>query len=324
MSATPEETQTTPVEATTSTPAPTEQGKKSKAAPKPATVSTQAQARVPVPVDDIKAEFGDLPLINSSYKTDRVWTDIKDITKAKAGEKVWIRARVHTVRAKGKTCFIVLRRGLYTAQIVMFAAGENSIVKFAGKIPVETVVDVYGTVTAVEKPIESTTQKDAEIAVEKIFVISQASNLPFQLADANRHDPLDKGQNEETEDAAASTATGGNEQKEGAVIRVGQRMRLDNRYIDLRTFANHAIFRLQSKVGQYFRQFFIDRDFVEIHSPKIIPGVSEGGAAVFKLGYFGQTCCLAQSPQLYKQMGVVSDLFRVFEIGMFNTSIYNN
>jgi len=55
--------------------------------------------------------------------------------------------------------------------------------------------------------------------------------------------------------------------------------------------------------------------FVEIHSPKITPGVSEGGAEVFRLKYFGRNACLAQSPQLYKQMAVTADLFKVFEIG---------
>ena len=57
------------------------------------------------------------------------------------------------------------------------------------------------------------------------------------------------------------------------------------------------------------------RGFIEIHTPKITPGVSEGGADVFRLEYFGQQACLAQSPQLYKQMAVISDLKKVFEIG---------
>jgi len=59
----------------------------------------------------------------------------------------------------------------------------------------------------------------------------------------------------------------------------------------------------------------LNLDFVEIHSPKITPGVSEGGSEVFKFKYFGRWACLAQSPQLYKQMAVISDLFKVFEIG---------
>ena len=91
--------------------------------------------------------------------------------------------------------------------------------------------------------------------------------------------------------------------------------RLDNRIIDLRTTAKHAIFRLSSGVCQLFREFLIERDFVEIHTPKLIGGSSEGGANVFSFSYFNRKACLAQSPQLYKQMCVMGDFPRVFEIG---------
>jgi len=40
----------------------------------------------------------------------------------------------------------------------------------------------------------------------------------------------------------------------------------------------------------------IDRGFIEIHTPKMIPGASEGGANVFKFKYFNTDACLAQSP----------------------------
>ena len=59
----------------------------------------------------------------------------------------------------------------------------------------------------------------------------------------------------------------------------------------------------------------LSEGFQEIHTPKLIAGASEGGAAVFKLDYVGQPGCLAQSPQIYKQMAVCSDMTRVFEIG---------
>jgi aspartyl-tRNA synthetase len=107
------------------------------------------------------------------------------------------------------------------------------------------------------------------------------------------------------------------ETKEGeqklAVVK--QDTRLNNRVIDLRVTTNQAIFRLQSGVCQIYREFLLSRDFVEIHSPKLIGGTSEGGANVFRLKYFEQDACLAQSPQLYKQMAVCGDLTRVFEIG---------
>lgn len=92
-------------------------------------------------------------------------------------------------------------------------------------------------------------------------------------------------------------------------------MRLNNRIIDLRVPANQALMRLQSGVCQLFREFLYTRGFTEIHSPKLIGGTSEGGANVFRLDYFGQEACLAQSPQLYKQMVLCGDMHRVFEIG---------
>lgn len=89
----------------------------------------------------------------------------------------------------------------------------------------------------------------------------------------------------------------------------------DNRFLDLRTPANQAIFRIEAAVCELFRRFMIDRNFVEIHTPKIISAASEGGANVFQVTYFKRSAYLAQSPQLYKQMAIASDFDRVFTIG---------
>lgn len=96
---------------------------------------------------------------------------------------------------------------------------------------------------------------------------------------------------------------------------MGQDKRLDYRVIDLRTPANQAIFRVQCQVENIFRQVLLSEGFVGIHTPKLIAGSSEGGAAVFKLNYNGQPACLAQSPQLHKQMAVCGGFERVFEVG---------
>ena len=55
------------------------------------------------------------------------------------------------------------------------------------------------------------------------------------------------------------------------------------------TTTNQAIFRLQSAISRLFRDFLLDNNFVEIHSPKIISAASEGGANVFKVSYFKST-----------------------------------
>merc|ERR1719230_2352171 len=99
------------------------------------------------------------------------------------------------------------------------------------------------------------------------------------------------------------------------MIRVGQDVRLDNRVIDLRTVANQAIFRIQSGVCTLFREFLLQNSFQEIHTPKLIGGASEGGADVFRVDYFEGNAFLAQSPQLYKQMVLMADMDRVFEVG---------
>ena len=106
---------------------------------------------------------------------------------------------------------------------------------------------------------------------------------------------------------------------DGAYVRVGTDTRLDNRIIDMRVPAQNAIFRISSAVGHYFRTALLEKGFCEIHTPKIIAGASEGGAEVFKLKYmegtrYEQPACLAQSPQLYKQMCIMGDMERVFEV----------
>ena len=63
-----------------------------------------------------------------------------------------------------------------------------------------------------------------------------------------------------------------------------------------------------------FRSFLRSQGFTEIHTPKLLGTASEGGADVFKVEYFGGNAYLAQSPQIYKQMALMADLERVFEV----------
>lgn len=81
----------------------------------------------------------------------------------------------------------------------------------------------------------------------------------------------------------------------------------------MRTCVLHAR-KMIACAMQLFRELLAGEGFQEIHSPKLIAGASEGGSAVFKLDYMGQDACLAQSPQIYKQMALAADMRRVFEI----------
>lgn len=88
----------------------------------------------------------------------------------------------------------------------------------------------------------------------------------------------------------------------------------ENRALGLRNINEQGIFRVQQAVGKAFRDYFAERGFTEIHTPKLLAGATEGGAEVFKMEYFGQIATLAQSPQFYKQM-MVGVFERVYEVG---------
>ena len=92
--------------------------------------------------------------------------------------------------------------------------------------------------------------------------------------------------------------------------------RMDWRFIDLRQRRNNLVFRIQTTLEHAMRSYWVERDYVEIHSPKLMSTPAEGNAELFALEYFGdQTAYLAQSPQHFKQMAQAAGFGKVFEIG---------
>ncbi|RHY93849.1 hypothetical protein DYB35_008450, partial [Aphanomyces astaci] len=246
------------------------------------------------------SKFGDAPLIQSRELPTKTFVDVANIDKSLAGQSFWVRGYLQNCRAKPKIAFLIVRQGAFTIQAVVTESADVSkaLIKYASDIPRESVVDVFVTVIVPVNPITGTTQHDAELSVAKIFTISKALPvLPLQVEDASRSDTL-------------VFAEGSD------YVEVGLDTRLDNRVLDLRTPANQAIMRIQSGVGQLFREFLYSKGFVEIHTPKLLGGASEGGANCFSFGYFGESAVLAQSPQLHKQMACAcAGLEKVFEIG---------
>lgn len=242
--------------------------------------------------------------IMSQTELHRDFQDMNKLSAADAGKVVWVRARIGNVRAKGNSCFIVLRQGPFdTLQACYFKDKSDperskAMLKFMGGLTSETVVDIQGTLATAN--VKSCSVNDVELSISRVYVVSDAGAiLPFQLEDAGRPEV----------EVEASQGT------ERPFPRIGQELRLDNRWLDLRVPANNCIMRVQSGICQLFRESLYEQGFVEIHTPKLIGGESEGGAGVFRTDYFGRPACLAQSPQLYKQMAMSADLGRVFEIG---------
>jgi len=246
--------------------------------------------------DASEGMYGLLPLIQSASKPDRVIIRVNDLTTEKQDQKVWVRARLHTSRSKGKQCFFVLRQQQYTVQALL-AVGQNvskQLVKYTANINMESIVDVEGFVRKTDMKITGCSQQDVELHATQVWVVSAAHpRLPLLIEDASRPEG----------DGAEGQST------------VNQDTRLDNRILDLRTSTNQAVYRIQAGICRLFRSSLTEKGFVEIHTPKIISAASEGGANVFEVSYFKRHAYLAQSPQLYKQMALCGDFERVFTTG---------
>ncbi len=92
-------------------------------------------------------------------------------------------------------------------------------------------------------------------------------------------------------------------------------VKMDYRWIDLRREKNQLMLELQTTLTAAMREFLLSRNFVEIHTPKLIAAASESGSDVFEVKYFDTKAYLAQSPQFYKQMAMAAGLERIFETG---------
>ncbi|CAB79542.1 putative aspartate-tRNA ligase [Arabidopsis thaliana] len=217
-------------------------------------------------------------------------TDVSNLVEEIVGSEVSIRGRLHKNRLVGTKLFVILRESGFTVQCVVeeTRVGANMI-KFVKQLSRESVVELIGVVSHPKKPLTGTTQQ-VEIHVRKMYCLSRSlPNLPLVVEDAAR--------------------------SESDIEKSGKDTRLNNRVLDIRTPANQAIFRIQCQVQIAFREYLQSKGFLEIHTPKLIAGSSEGGSAVFRLDYKGQPACLAQSPQLHKQMAICGDMRRVFEVG---------
>lgn len=277
-------------------------------------VKQRKQERAQVANEDVEREkleqlrsvrtdrFGMLELVQSKSedKTGRKWTVVGDLASGSlVGQKVLIRGYIHAIKSPSSATFVLVRQRMHTVQCVIEGA-DAEMKAYVDKVPVESVVDVHGEVVKAE--VKSATVSSVEIKVSSFFVVQPSRvRLPFQPREAERPPPPEDQEEEELKKKTKN---------------ILQDVRLDHRTLDLRTPAMQAIARISDSVIRYFAEYLRSQSFVEIMTPKLLAGASEGGAEVFKTDYFGQVACLAQSPQLHKQMcAACSGFERVFEIG---------
>ena len=91
--------------------------------------------------------------------------------------------------------------------------------------------------------------------------------------------------------------------------------RMDWRFLDLRRPEQNLIFRVQTTFEHALRTYWVDNDFIELHTPKLMASASESKAELFEVKYFEGKAFLAQSPQFFKQMAQPAGFGKVFEVG---------
>lgn len=202
----------------------------------------------------------------------------KEITASLSGSRVVVLGMVLSVRRQGGLCFMMIQDGCGILQIT--AHKDKTPTQVFNKmieLTPHSYIGVKGVVKAIEKA-----PRGVEVEVEDLYVFSEPKKLPPFEMFAKTLPSLDK--------------------------------RLEIRAVDLRRPKSKAIFKLRHQVLQSIRGFLVERNFIEVNTPKIISSATEGGAALFPLLYYDKEAFLAQSPQLYKEQ--LSSVFeRVFEIG---------
>lgn len=206
-------------------------------------------------------------------------TLVNDIIKNE-GKTVVIMGSVAVRRDHGKIIFIDLRDRSGIVQLV-FVGGNKEVYKIAETLRSEWVIRVEGKVN--KRPANMVNKEIAtgehEVLVEKIEVLNEAQELPFEL---------------------------------GSEINID--VYLDHLPYALRDAKRKATFKVQAAIMKSFREFLIQEEFTEFQAPKLIGEDAEGGANSFDVTYFEHVAHLAQSPQLYKQI-MVGVFERVFTTG---------
>ncbi len=194
------------------------------------------------------------------------------------GTEVKVQGFVERVRSTGAMAFLVLRDRTGKVQVTI----EKTAKKAAHPELTEEINRLTPeSVVSVEGRAVSNPQVrlgGLEILPERLAIESLAAPLPLN------------------KDAAVDT-------------------RMDYRWLELRGEKERLLFEVQTCLVNAMRQFLIERDFLEIHTPKLIAAASESGADVFEVKYFDRKAYLAQSPQFYKQMAMAAGFERIFETG---------
>ena len=204
----------------------------------------------------------------------------RDVDSELDGKEIIVMGWVRELRDIGKLKFIKLadREGFVQITAKDGLVKSNTIEKIE-TLNREDVIAIKGTVKA---------NKEAPNGVEivpielKIINVSE-SPLPLEL---------------ETKKTPADLTT-----------------RLNARVLDLRKPENLAIFKIQAKAIEGMQTFLNKSGFIQVYTPSLIGGSSEGGSDMFEIPYFGKKAYLRQDPQLHRELLIAAGLDKIYDIG---------
>ncbi|NVK41664.1 MAG: aspartate--tRNA ligase [Oceanospirillaceae bacterium] len=207
-----------------------------------------------------------------------------DLRKEHIGEDVALMGWVHRRRDHGGVIFLDVRDREGITQVVFDPDREESF-KLADSVRSEFVIELRGTVRGRPEGTENPDMATGAIEVlgKDLVILNKAETPPFQLDEHQQ---------------------------------VGEDVRLRHRYIDLRRPDMQKKLRFRSKVTNALRNYLDDNGFLDIETPILTRATPEGARDYLVPSRTHEGCffALPQSPQLFKQLLMVSGFDRYYQI----------
>lgn len=197
------------------------------------------------------------------------------------GEMIHIHGWVSKVRNLGGLVFIDVRNRTGVIQAVV--RPENKYYELANSLKSEYVIEISGKIVERESKNSKLATGEIEIDVDKLELINKSKDIPFLI----------------TDNTTAQEDT-----------------RLKYRYLDLRREVLKNNFIVRHKITFAIRQFLNNLDFLEVETPILCKSTPEGARDYLVPSRVnkGQFYALPQSPQLFKQILMISGFERYFQI----------
>ena len=202
---------------------------------------------------------------------------------ADAGTEMTVAGSIAKCRDKGGIIFADLRDTTGILQMIFDDSTDPEVFAKAGTLKTEYIVIARGKLRERDAKTNKIPTGDVELFVTELRILSAAETTPFEVRDE---------------------------------INVKDELRLKYRYLDLRRPSMHEPIVLRSKICQIIRNYFCDNNFCEIETPILMKSTPEGARDYLVPSRVqpGHFYALPQSPQLYKQLLMLSGFDRYFQI----------